>query len=64
MEWKTRVTKLFGCKYPILKGAYAGFGSWELVNVDKEIGQNQQDVALGNRTSDYATKKPFYALII
>ncbi|MBI2829829.1 MAG: nitronate monooxygenase [Chloroflexi bacterium] len=30
MEWKTRVTELFGCKYPILQGAYGGFGRWEL----------------------------------
>ena len=29
MEWKTKVTELLGCKYPILQGAYAGFGNWE-----------------------------------
>jgi NAD(P)H-dependent flavin oxidoreductase YrpB (nitropropane dioxygenase family) len=29
MKWKTRVTGLLGCKYPILQGAYAGFGDWE-----------------------------------
>ena len=29
MEWKTRVTELLGCKYPILEGAYAKQGSWK-----------------------------------
>ena len=30
MEWKTRVTELLGCKYPILLGAMGGLGTWEL----------------------------------
>lgn len=29
MYWKTRITDLLGCKYPILQGAFAGFGNWE-----------------------------------
>ncbi len=29
MNWKTRITELLGCKYPILQGAFAGFGNWE-----------------------------------
>jgi NAD(P)H-dependent flavin oxidoreductase YrpB (nitropropane dioxygenase family) len=29
MEWKTRITDLLGCKYPVLQGAFAGFGNWE-----------------------------------
>jgi NAD(P)H-dependent flavin oxidoreductase YrpB (nitropropane dioxygenase family) len=29
MKWKTRITEMFGCKYPILEGAYAGLGNWE-----------------------------------
>ena len=29
MEWTTKVTELLGCKYPILEGAYAGFGNWQ-----------------------------------
>ena len=29
MEWKTRVTELLGCKYPILQGAIAQLGNWE-----------------------------------
>ena len=29
MDWKTRITDLLGCKYPILEGAYSGIGNWE-----------------------------------
>jgi NAD(P)H-dependent flavin oxidoreductase YrpB (nitropropane dioxygenase family) len=29
MHWKTRITELLGCKYPILQGAFAGFGNRE-----------------------------------
>jgi nitronate monooxygenase len=29
MEWKTRVTELLGCQYPILQGAIAGLGNWK-----------------------------------
>lgn len=29
MEWKTRITELLGCKYPILEAAYAKQGSWK-----------------------------------
>ena len=29
MEWKTRVTELLGCKYPIMQGAMAGLGNWK-----------------------------------
>jgi NADH:quinone reductase (non-electrogenic) len=29
MQWKTRITDLLDCKYPILQGAFAGFGNWE-----------------------------------
>ncbi len=30
MEWKNRVTKLLGCKYPIIQGAFGGFGRSDL----------------------------------
>jgi NAD(P)H-dependent flavin oxidoreductase YrpB (nitropropane dioxygenase family) len=30
MEWRTRVTDLLGCKYPILQGAIARLGDWKL----------------------------------
>jgi NAD(P)H-dependent flavin oxidoreductase YrpB (nitropropane dioxygenase family) len=29
MEWKTRVTELLGCKYPILQGAMSRLGTWQ-----------------------------------
>ena len=29
MEWKTRITEMLGCKYPIIEGAYAKQGSWK-----------------------------------
>jgi NAD(P)H-dependent flavin oxidoreductase YrpB (nitropropane dioxygenase family) len=29
MAWKTRVTDMLGCKYPIIEGAYAKQGSWK-----------------------------------
>ena len=29
LEWNTRLTELLGCKYPIMQGAFAGFGTWE-----------------------------------
>lgn len=29
MKWKTRLTDLLGCKYPIMEGALAGIGTWE-----------------------------------
>ncbi len=28
MEWKTKVTHILGCKYPILQGAYHSLGNW------------------------------------
>ena len=27
MEWKTRVTEMLGSRYPIIQGAFAGFGT-------------------------------------
>ncbi len=29
MKWTTRVTRLLGCRYPVLQGAFAGFGTWK-----------------------------------
>ncbi len=29
MDWRTRITEMLGCKYPILEGAYARQGSWK-----------------------------------
>lgn len=30
MEWKTRITKLLGCRYPILQGAMERWGDWRM----------------------------------
>lgn len=38
MEWNTRITKLLGCKYPILEGAYGGFGNWEFAKAVSDTG--------------------------
>ena len=38
MEWKTRVTELLGCKYPIMQGAMAGLGDWKLAAAVAEAG--------------------------
>ena len=38
MEWKTRVTELLGCKYPIIQGAFGGFGRSVLAAPVSEAG--------------------------
>ncbi len=38
MEWTTRITKLLGCKYPILEGAYGGIGNWEFAAAVADTG--------------------------
>lgn len=38
MEWRTRVTELLGCRYPILQGAFGGFGNWQFAAAVAEAG--------------------------
>ena len=38
MEWKTRITDLLGCKYPILEGAYKGLGNWKFAAAIADTG--------------------------
>lgn len=38
MEWKTKITDLLSCKYPILEGAFSGPGTWELAACVAEAG--------------------------
>lgn len=38
MEWKTRITDLLGCKYPILEGAYGGIGTWKFAAAVADTG--------------------------
>lgn len=69
MEWKTRVTEIFGCKYPILEGAYGGFGKWQFAVAISEAGGLGLITAGASRTPERlredirkfrdATDKPF-----
>jgi nitronate monooxygenase len=52
MEWKTRVTELFDCKYPILEGAYAGFGNWQFAAACAEAGAHGCITASTSRTPE------------
>jgi len=52
MEWKTRITELLGCKYPILEGAYAGFGNWEFAAAVAETGAHGLITASTSRTPE------------
>jgi len=38
MEWRTRVTDLLGCRYPIIQGAFGGFGRSVLAAPVSEAG--------------------------
>jgi NAD(P)H-dependent flavin oxidoreductase YrpB (nitropropane dioxygenase family) len=38
MEWRTKVTDLLGCKYPIIQGAFGGFGRSVLAAPVSEAG--------------------------
>ena len=38
MEWKTKITEMFGIKYPIIQGAYGGFGTSEIAGPVSEAG--------------------------
>jgi nitronate monooxygenase len=37
-KWKTRVTELLGCEYPILQGALSRIGNWEFAAAVSEAG--------------------------
>ena len=52
MEWKTRVTELLGCKYPILEGAFAGVGTWQLAAAAAEAGAHGTITASNYRTPE------------
>jgi len=56
MKWKTRITEMFGCKYPILEGAYAGFGNWEFAAVCAEAGVHGLITASTSRTPEQLHK--------
>lgn len=52
MEWKTRMTELFGCKYPIMQGAYAGFGNWQFAAAVANTGAHGLITATTSRTPE------------
>ncbi|MFC1966849.1 NAD(P)H-dependent flavin oxidoreductase [Chloroflexota bacterium] len=52
MEWRTRVTELLGCKYPILEGAFAGFGNWQFAAAVAEAGAHGLITAAASRTPE------------
>ena len=52
MEWKTSVTELLGCKYPILQGAFAGFGTWQFAAAAAEAGIHGIITASTSRTPE------------
>jgi len=69
MEWKTRITDLLGCKYPIMEGGLSGIGTWELAAAISEAGAVGCITAAVYKTPDglrdainktrQATKNPF-----
>jgi NAD(P)H-dependent flavin oxidoreductase YrpB (nitropropane dioxygenase family) len=52
MEWKTRVTELLDCKYPIVQGAIAGLGNWQLAAAVAEAGAHGMITASVSRTPE------------
>jgi NAD(P)H-dependent flavin oxidoreductase YrpB (nitropropane dioxygenase family) len=52
MEWKTRVTELLDCKYPIVQGAMAGLGNWQFAAAVAEAGAHGMITASVSRTPD------------
>ena len=52
MEWKTRVTELLGCKYPILQGAFGAFGDWKFAAAVAETGAYGIITASTSRTPE------------
>ena len=52
MKWKTRVTELLDCKYPILQGAMAGFGNWKFAAAVANAGAHGMITASVSRTPE------------
>lgn len=52
MEWKTRVTELLHCKYPILQGAMAGLGNWKFAAAVANAGAHGMITASVSRTPE------------
>ena len=52
MEWKTKITDLLGCKYPILQGATERFGVWQLAAAVAETGAHGMITASVSKTPE------------
>ena len=52
MEWKTKVTGLLGCKYPILQGATERLGTWQFAAAIAEAGAHGTITASVSKTPE------------
>ncbi len=52
MEWKTRITDLLGCKYPILQGATERLGVWQFAAAIAEAGAHGKITASISKTPE------------
>lgn len=52
MIWKTRLTELLGCKYPIMEGGLSGIGTWEFAAAISEAGAEGCLTAACSRTPE------------
>ena len=52
MEWKTRITELLGCKYPIMEGGLSGIGTWKFAAAVSETGAEGCLTAACSRTPE------------
>lgn len=52
MEWKTKITDLLGCRYPILQGATERLGVWQFAAVIAEAGANGTITASVSKTPE------------
>ncbi|MDD5312400.1 MAG: nitronate monooxygenase [Dehalococcoidia bacterium] len=52
MEWKTRITELLGCKYPILQGAVERIGNWKFAAAVAEAGAHGTITASISKTPE------------
>ena len=52
MEWKTKITDLLGCKYPILQGATARIGTWQFAAAISAAGAHGTITASVSKTPE------------
>jgi len=52
MEWKTKITDLLGCKYPILQGATERLGTWQFAAAIAEAGAHGTITASVSKTPE------------